>query len=131
MSFTSTRISSNLWDAWDVDVFYKEKSETLDGIDELSVIESGPLRATVRVERTFGKSRLEQDIILRAGIRPASTFPRGLNWQESQKMLKVAFPVDIHRRGPLRDPVRSIRAPNAYEHELGSGAFRGLRPEVG
>jgi alpha-mannosidase len=84
----------NLWDAWDVDVFYKEKSETLDGIDELSVVENGPLRAIVRVKRTFGKSLLEQDIILRAGSARID-FPTELNWQESQKMLKVAFPVDI------------------------------------
>lgn len=84
----------NMWDAWDVDVFYKEKSETLDGIDELSVVENSPLRAIVRVKRSFGKSLLEQDIVLRAGSARID-FPTELNWQESQKMLKVAFPVDI------------------------------------
>ena len=84
----------NMWDAWDVDAFYKEKSETLDAIDKLSVIENGPLRAIVRVRRSFGKSLLEQDIVLRAGSARID-FPTELNWQESQKMLKVAFPVDI------------------------------------
>lgn len=85
----------NCWDAWDVDVFYKEKCETLDGIDKLELIESGPLRAIVRIRRSFGKSLLEQDIILRAGSARID-FSTEVNWQESQKMLKVAFPVDIH-----------------------------------
>ncbi len=85
----------NMWDAWDVDVFYKEKFETIDTIDRLSVVEKGPLRAVVRVRRSFGQSLLEQDIILRAGSARID-FPTEVNWQESQKMLKVAFPVDIH-----------------------------------
>ncbi len=85
----------NCWDAWDVDVFYKEKSVILDGINTLELIESGPLRAIVRVRRSFGKSLLEQDIILRAGSARID-FSTEVNWQESQKMLKVAFPVDIH-----------------------------------
>jgi alpha-mannosidase len=85
----------NMWDAWDVDVFYKEKFETIDTIDRLSVVEKGPLRAVVRVRRSFGQSLLEQDIVLRAGSARID-FPTEVNWQESQKMLKVAFPVDIH-----------------------------------
>lgn len=84
----------NMWDAWDVDVFYKEKGQTLDGIDKLELVENGPLRAVVRVRRSFGQSLLEQDIILRAGSARID-FATELNWQENQKMLKVAFPVDI------------------------------------
>ncbi len=85
----------NRWDAWDVDIFYKEKFETLDGLDKLELIENSPLRAIVRVRRSFGKSLLEQDIILRADSARID-FSTEVNWQESQKMLKVAFPVDIH-----------------------------------
>ncbi|MBE2205274.1 MAG: alpha-mannosidase [Chthoniobacterales bacterium] len=85
----------NQWDAWDVDVFYREKFQTLDALDALEIVEQGPLRAVVRVRRSFGKSHFKQDIILRAGSMRVD-FVTEMNWQESQKMLKVAFPVNIH-----------------------------------
>jgi alpha-mannosidase len=84
----------NLWDAWDVDIFHKEKYRTLDNIEELTLVESGPLRATVKIVRVFGKSRLEQHVILRSGSARID-FPTEVDWQENQKLLKVAFPVAI------------------------------------
>lgn len=85
----------NMWDAWDVDAFYKEKCETVDGLESLELVEADPLRATVSVVRTFGASRLTQRIVLRAGS-PRLDFHTEVDWQESQKLLKVAFPVNIH-----------------------------------
>lgn len=85
----------NLWDAWDVDIFYKEKFKTIDGLQSLEVVEFGPLRASVRITRKFGSSSLEQDIVLRAGSARID-FPTKIDWQENQKMLKVGFPVDVH-----------------------------------
>ena len=84
----------NMWDAWDVDVFYKEKFATLGGLETLEVLESGPLRASIRLVRVFGKSRIEQRIILRAGSARID-FATTVDWQENQKMLKVAFPAAI------------------------------------
>jgi alpha-mannosidase len=84
----------NLWDAWDVDVFYKEKFQTLGQVEHLEVVENGPLRAAVRLVRTFGSSRIAQRIILCAGSGRID-FPTEVEWQENQKLLKVAFPVDI------------------------------------
>jgi len=85
----------NMWDAWDVDAFYKETCETLDGLESLELVEADPLRATVSVVHTFGASRLTQRIVLRAGS-PRLDFHTEVDWQESQKLLKVAFPVNIH-----------------------------------
>jgi alpha-mannosidase len=82
------------WDAWDVDVNYKETVKILDGPAKVELVESGPLRARVKVSRTFGKSRLEQEIVLRAGSARID-FPTEVDWQERQKFLKVAFPVAI------------------------------------
>ena len=84
----------NLWDAWDVDVFHKEKFQTLDKVEHLEVVENGPLRAAVRIVRTFGQSRLAQRVVLCAGSARID-FPTEVEWQENQKLLKVAFPVDI------------------------------------
>ncbi len=84
----------NMWDAWDVDVFHKEKYEELNGAAQIELVESGPLRAAVKVVRAFSQSRIEQRIILRADSARID-FPTEVEWQEKQKFLKVAFPVGI------------------------------------
>jgi alpha-mannosidase len=85
----------NFWDAWDVDVFYKERCQVIEGLEKLDLVESGPLRAAARIVRTFGKSRIEQRIVLSAGS-PRIDFHTEVDWHESQKLLKVAFPVNIY-----------------------------------
>jgi alpha-mannosidase len=83
------------WDAWDVDIFYKERCDVVEGLEKLELVESGPLRGVVRLVRGFGKSRIEQQIILNAGSARID-FPTEVQWKESQKLLKVAFPVNVH-----------------------------------
>ncbi len=85
----------NSWDAWDVDIFYKERCCVIEGLEKLELVEAGPLRAAARIVRGFGKSRIEQRIVLSAGS-PRIDFPTEVEWKESQKILKVAFPVNIY-----------------------------------
>ncbi|HET7239208.1 MAG TPA: glycoside hydrolase family 38 C-terminal domain-containing protein, partial [Terrimicrobiaceae bacterium] len=42
-----------------------------------------------------GKSRIEQQVVLNAGSARID-FPTEVEWNETQKLLKVAFPVDIY-----------------------------------
>ena len=81
-------------DAWDVDIFYKERCQDLLAVDEISILESGPLLASVSVKRSFGSSSISQKIIMRAESRRID-FVTGVDWHESHKLLKVAFPVDV------------------------------------
>jgi alpha-mannosidase len=83
------------WDAWDVDLFYREKCENLTALESLEVVERGPLRAVVRVVRAFGRSRIEQRIVLRAGSARLD-FETEVDWQEDHRLLKVAFPLAAH-----------------------------------
>ena len=85
----------NNWDAWDVDIFYRERSTTIEGLETLELVETTPLRAAARVVRTFGKSRIEQRIVINAGSARID-FPTVVDWDERQKLLKVAFPVNIY-----------------------------------
>jgi alpha-mannosidase len=84
----------NFWDAWDVDIFYKEKTQEVEGLEVLEIGESHPLLASVKIVRNFSKSRIEQRVILRAESARVD-FETKVDWQENQKFLKVAFPVDI------------------------------------
>lgn len=85
----------NNWDAWDVDLHYRETVEDLTTLDEMQVEEALALRATVRIVRKFGNSRISQLVQLNAGSARVD-FQTEVDWQESHRFLKVAFPVEIH-----------------------------------
>ena len=61
-------------------------------LDSIEMVESGPLRAVIRVKHTFGKSYLTQNFILEAGQKTLRVECRVL-WQEPLTLLKLAFPV--------------------------------------
>ncbi|TNM67914.1 alpha-mannosidase [Streptomyces sp. NP160] len=95
---TLHRDTPTQWDAWDVDVHYQRHTTELTGAESVQVVEdgSGPSgRAAVRVVRRFGSSRVEQLITLEPGS-PVVGFELDVDWHEKQKMLKLAFPVDVH-----------------------------------
>ncbi|WP_448333975.1 alpha-mannosidase [Streptomyces sp. DSM 41534] len=87
----------NHWDAWDIDRHYRRSHTDLTGAESVELIESGPLRATVRVIRSFGASRITQELTLAAGDRRLDIATE-VDWQESEKVLKAAFPLDIHAK---------------------------------
>jgi alpha-mannosidase len=61
---------------------------------EISVIESGPVRAVLRVRSPFRSSAFSQDIILTAKV-PRIDFRVEIDWQERNLMIKSAFPFDM------------------------------------
>ncbi|MEV7403220.1 glycoside hydrolase family 38 C-terminal domain-containing protein [Streptomyces sp. NPDC091267] len=85
----------NNWDAWDIDHHYRRSRTDLTDAELVEVVEEGPLRAAVRVVRAFGASRIVQEIRLAAGSRQVDVETE-VDWQESEKVLKAAFPLDVH-----------------------------------
>ncbi|MFH8369973.1 alpha-mannosidase [Streptomyces sp. NPDC018031] len=81
----------NMWDAWDVDHFYRNTVTDLAEAESLELLDDG----SVRVVRAFGSSRVEQRITLPPGERRVE-FDTEVDWHETEKFLKVAFPVDVH-----------------------------------
>jgi alpha-mannosidase len=82
----------NFFDAWDIDRFTFDQAVDLDDVESVDVVEQGPLRAGIRVVRRFGDSRLAQVIRLAAGSRFID-FDTDVDWRETNRLLKVAFPV--------------------------------------
>ncbi|WP_031468328.1 alpha-mannosidase [Sciscionella sediminilitoris] len=78
----------NRWDAWDIDEFYRNSVTDLTAVDELVATADG-----VRITRSFGSSALTQWLRLRGRVLEVET---EVDWHESEKMLKLAFPVDVH-----------------------------------
>ncbi len=96
----------NFYDAWDIDKFAFETVSAITDLGDVSLVESGPLRASLRFTRSFGSSTITQVISLAAGSRRV-TFTTDVDWQESNRLLKVAFPV-------------AVRSPRAtYEIQFG------------
>ncbi|WP_435209193.1 alpha-mannosidase [Streptomyces sp. bgisy034] len=82
----------NMWDAWDVDAFYRHTVTDLTGVDDLAPGADG---ASVRVTRTFGDSRVTQHLSLAPGDKRL-LFDTEVDWHETEKFLKLAFPLDVH-----------------------------------
>lgn len=80
--------------AWNIDIEYKNKFWTLDKADSVEVVECSPVRAALKVVRSFNKSRIEQEIVVCPGSRRID-FITHADWQETEKMLKAAFEADV------------------------------------
>jgi alpha-mannosidase len=81
-------------DAWDIDSFYEDKPLALGGNVSITVIENGPLRAMVEIQRKI----LHSEIIQRISLTFNSSrldFDTFVDWHERHVLLKVAFPVEI------------------------------------
>jgi alpha-mannosidase len=82
------------WDAWDIDESYEQEGQEIDGVEETEVLESGPLRAAVRVHRTWRDSRIVQTYHLLAGSRRLD-IETHIEWHERQILLRALFPLAV------------------------------------
>ncbi len=81
-------------DAWNVHPTFDKRRYPFDGKTTITVRETGPVRAVVRVERTHRNSAFIQDIIVYDNS-PRIDFVTKVDWQERQTIVKVAFPLEI------------------------------------
>lgn len=82
------------WDAWDIDIFYDDKQWLAEPATSVSVVEAGPLRGSLKIERQILHSHYTQHISLdsRSARLDIETT---IDWHERHILLKAAFPVDI------------------------------------
>jgi len=60
----------------------------------VEIVESGPVRAVIRVRSRFRDSTFEQDVILYRGL-PRLDCRTRLDWRERNIMIKAAFPLEV------------------------------------
>jgi alpha-mannosidase len=90
--FQLHRDTPNQWDAWDIDRHYRDNSVDLVDVDS---IELGDDNQSVRITRSFGASSLVEMVRLGPN-ETALDLQFEIDWHERQKLLKLAFPLDIH-----------------------------------
>jgi len=84
------------YDAWDIDAYFEEQCWPLaDAAAEISVVETGPHRAAIRVARHYQNSQIVQVISLAAGARQVE-FDTFIDWHERQTVIKAQFPFDLN-----------------------------------
>lgn len=85
------------WDAWDIDEHYRRTAVDLSAepprLVASAVADDGI--ATVRIERSFGRSTLAQELRLEPGAEALEIVTR-IDWHEKQKLLKLTVDLDVH-----------------------------------
>src|SRR5260221_6242874 len=81
-------------DAWDIDIFYEDKHWLSEPASRIQVVESGPLRATIEIQRQILHSVYAQRVSLSYNSRRID-FHTHIDWHERHILLKTAFPIDI------------------------------------
>jgi alpha-mannosidase len=81
------------YDAWNIDPGTLDgKMTPIDKVDSIDVLTDGPLRKTIRIQRSWSKSHFTQDISLDANSDVVS-ITTDVSWHEKHVLLKAAFPL--------------------------------------
>lgn len=123
--FCMYRDTPRIFDAWDIDSMYEQSSVELPEKAVIEIGESGALYQSLRVMRKLNNSWLKQEIRLGSTSRHID-FVTEIDWQESHKLLKVNFPLDIQtdemlneiQFGYIRRPMHQSRTSDADRFEV-------------
>lgn len=85
------------FDNWDIDIYYKEKMWKIDDIQNIEVIERGPVRSTLKIERKFLESTIVQKVYVYNDLERVD-FDTYVDWKERDVVVKAAFPIDINTK---------------------------------
>ncbi|WP_196716983.1 alpha-mannosidase [Actinomyces trachealis] len=113
----------NEWDAWDLDPFYRASLQDLPG--QLQEVQADATGARAVVTVSFGQSQAELTWSLEPGLAQLD-LRVWVSWHETEKVLKLAFPVDVHaadaaygsQYGYLRRPTHENTSWDAYRFEV-------------
>ena len=111
------------YDAWNIDVDFEKTFTRLDTVDSVKLVEHGPLRAVIRVTRTWQHSKFVQDITLYAGLDRVDVI-NDIDWHETHVLLKAAFPLAATSdHATYEIPYGSIERPTTRNNSWESAKF--------
>ncbi len=82
------------FDAWDIDIYYKDKKYVIDDLESIEVVDTNSERGTLRLEYKYMNSTILQYIHLYDKVSRID-FETEIDWKEKQTLVKASFPVDI------------------------------------
>jgi alpha-mannosidase len=85
------------FEAWDIDFNIDDVRWSINDVVSMSVTETGPVRATIRIVKKAKHSTITQDVSIFRN-NPRIDFRTSVEWHEKRRLLKAAFPVDVLSR---------------------------------
>jgi alpha-mannosidase len=110
-------------DAWNIDPGTLDHPNVIATADSVELVENDPLRATIRVTRTWQKSKFIQDVSLYAGADQVEV-SNNIDWHETHTLLKVAFPLAVSRKFATYEiPYGTIDRPTTRDNSWEEAMF--------
>ncbi len=111
------------YDAWNIDADFDKVFTKLDKADSVELIEKGPLKAVIRVTRTWQSSKFVQDITLYNGVDHMDVV-NDIDWHETHILLKAAFPLAASSSNATYEiPYGSIERPTTRNNSWEDAKF--------
>jgi alpha-mannosidase len=85
----------NMWDAWDIDEFYKNTVTDVRELDSLETATEADGTVVVSIQRSFRSSVVRQQVRIAPDSKTV-TVNNDIDWHEQETLLKAAFPIDVH-----------------------------------
>jgi alpha-mannosidase len=82
------------WDAWEIEHHYTHNVTEIRDVDSIELITDSELGSGLRITRSFGKSKISQDVLLLHGSNVLE-ITSNVDWHETHKLMKLAFAVDV------------------------------------
>ncbi|WP_434748462.1 alpha-mannosidase [Paenibacillus amylolyticus] len=82
------------WDAWDIDPRFESQRAAAVQLISREIVQRGSVQDVLRFRWKLNDSEISQDVILVHHQRRVD-FKTRIDWNESHKLLKVAFPADL------------------------------------
>ena len=111
------------YDAWNIDANFEVGATPLEQAESVKLVEQGPLRATIRVTRSWQSSKFVQDITVYAGMNRVD-IANDIDWHERHILLKAAFPlVASSDNATYEIPYGTIQRPTTRNNSWESAKF--------
>jgi alpha-mannosidase len=111
------------YDAWNIDSDFEKVFTNIDKADAVTLVEHGPLRAILRVERTWQKSKFVQDVTLYDGLDRVDV-GNDIDWHETHILLKASFPLAASSdQATYEIPFGQIERPTTRNNKVEQAKF--------
>ncbi|WP_350343040.1 alpha-mannosidase [Proteinivorax tanatarense] len=113
-------------DAWDIDLFYKEKSSKVGNLKECYVEENGKIRTTIVFKWQWKNVSITQKMHCYSYTKRID-FETIVDWDVRQRLLKVEFPLDIRCTEAIYDiQFGNVTRPNNWNTSWDMARFESV-----
>jgi alpha-mannosidase len=112
-------------EAWEIDETYERNGEEIGGVERIDIVESGPLRASIRVERTWQDSYFVQTYRLWAGSGRLD-IETEVDWHQRQVLVQARFPLSVRsHEATFETMYGAVRRPTHRNTSWDAALFEG------